>query len=1145
MIKRLYVLEKKILQAVGLSVFIILLFSMNGFADDSYGYKKQDKNEARKKYVAKLKDDKKKIELALINTRTLIEKSRNRPYLPELYMRMAELYIEKSRVSHFLRKSLRGGSVTPLDKLESNTCKNQALEVYQRILDNFPKFKDRDKVHFFMAHEYRELGNTKEMIRHYREIIRTYKTSSYVPEAYLLLGDYFIAKADVDLAKRHYKSVLNYPESQAVIIARYKLAWCHINKADYKNAITLFEKTVGNEEASENLDIDTYKRVDIREEALIDMAYCYTECYKKSSPDEALSYFQHYAWSRQVYVTVLEKLAYRYFLKKKWKHSAVIYRQLSQLQHDTSKLLSYSRSIFECVQQMGTFDTANEDMGYIIKALKQQKYSIHIPDAEKEKNHKDYELFARDMVTHLHQKARRGKSTGNYKKAADAYKLYLDFFDESPVLAKMNANYAEALFSSGEYLEAGKQYEKLADMARKDRKPFQERLYSAVISYHTAIKKKKNLNYYQTAFAQDGLRTTGKLYAKKFPKSRHVPDVLFNVAWISYDAGKYDDAINEFTSYLKKYPGGKTGSAAVHLVLDAYNLKEDHEGLVAFGKKVLSNKKIKNTKLKKEVAGIVSGVESKMVAGLTISALDDWENGKQDLFEFAKDSKSRAMGEEALKALIVSAKDNRDLMTMYRAGEELIQNYPKSNSIHDTLGDMINTSVTIAQFRMVADYLESYASKLPKDKNTREFLYQSGQIRKDLAQYEHSNRNFNLVLKQHSPDSALREEIVFSMTDNFEKLSNINKAIDTLVKHRNQLSHTGRIKADARVANYYLKQGNHRRATKYRKQAYNAYKAKGGTKDPMLNEVISEMSFNAIQRDYSTYKGLQLNGHLDNDIVSKKAGLLEKLEKGYESVISYKSPEWVLASCFYSYSINKEFETFLKEAPLPQLPEDQKERYIKIVNDKASLYAKKADQYFKTCIQQGRKWEICKPEVAGYFNRAQTENVEKDTYDPFSGNTSNINLAMKGVTDQSIGTLHQKLLISPKSPDVFVELSDAYLKKGDFRQSLLISKSALSEMGKSHSKVKSDLYNNLGVSYLYAGNDEPAKDAFKKAIDYDAKNFGAKVNLAGLYNYYGHKHKAHTLYESLPGVKKIETSGNMIHPRAKEIYYEQAKTKRK
>ena len=56
----------------------------------------------------------------------------------------------------------------------------------------------------------------------------------------------------------------------------------------------------------------------------------------------------------------------------------------------------------------------------------------------------------------------------------------------------------------------------------------------------------------------------------------------------------------------------------------------------------------------------------------------------------------------------------------------------------------------------------------------------------------------------------------------------------------------------------------------------------------------------------------------------------------------------------------------------------------------------------------------------------------------------------------------------------------------------------------------------LGVSRLYLNEDDLAKDAFKKAVSLDSGSISAKVNLAALFNYYGHVEQAVQLYEGIP-----------------------------
>jgi tetratricopeptide (TPR) repeat protein len=294
-----------------IAALALVLLAPHPVRADEYGYEKKDKQAEQAKYMAKLTEDKKKVELAILNTKALIHRARNKPYLPELYMRLAELYIEQSRIAYYVRRTEKGESTSTFDQIESNTLKNQALEIYQRILNDFPEFEARDKVYFFMAHEYRELNQIDDMVAQYRTIITKYPNSPYVPESYLLLGDYFISKQDLDTAKKHYEAILKYPECTAISIARYKLGWCYINQLQFQEAIKLFEDVVKSPEKGKDLEIDTYKRVDIKQEALMDMAYCYTECYKDNPPEDALAYFQKYSWSRQVYTAVLEKLLHQ------------------------------------------------------------------------------------------------------------------------------------------------------------------------------------------------------------------------------------------------------------------------------------------------------------------------------------------------------------------------------------------------------------------------------------------------------------------------------------------------------------------------------------------------------------------------------------------------------------------------------------------------------------------------------------------------------------------------------------------------------------------------------------------------------------------------------------------------------------------
>jgi len=115
--------------------------------------------------VTQLKGDLSKTDRAIALTELQIARSRGATYAPELQFRLAELYVEKSRYTYLLQQQESGtapqaSQVAP----EVRLAKQKALQIYDRILRDSPDWSGTDRVRFYMAHEYRELGDFEHMI---------------------------------------------------------------------------------------------------------------------------------------------------------------------------------------------------------------------------------------------------------------------------------------------------------------------------------------------------------------------------------------------------------------------------------------------------------------------------------------------------------------------------------------------------------------------------------------------------------------------------------------------------------------------------------------------------------------------------------------------------------------------------------------------------------------------------------------------------------------------------------------------------------------------------------------------------------------------------------------------------------------------
>ncbi len=170
------------------------------------------KLEAARLDLERLKRDIVKVDKSIAVTKDLINRSKGERYLPDLYFRLSELYIEKSRLVYFrVLEEAGADDKSAVVAPEARLLKDQAIAVYRRILSEFPDYIDNDKITFFIAHEYRELGNFTEMVKTYQELVKKYPKSNFRFESWLILGDYAFDKGDVDEAMSNYRSRTKRP----------------------------------------------------------------------------------------------------------------------------------------------------------------------------------------------------------------------------------------------------------------------------------------------------------------------------------------------------------------------------------------------------------------------------------------------------------------------------------------------------------------------------------------------------------------------------------------------------------------------------------------------------------------------------------------------------------------------------------------------------------------------------------------------------------------------------------------------------------------------------------------------------------------------------------------------------------------------
>ncbi|MCK5796168.1 MAG: tetratricopeptide repeat protein, partial [Deltaproteobacteria bacterium] len=596
--------------------------------------------------IARLKRDTDKVRFAIRTTKTLVSRARGARYLPDLYQRLAELYVEQARYQYQIAYEKQKSKSSGVVSVQARLLKNQAIATYRRLLALYPNYPDAPKVLFFEAHEMRELGKYEKMLETYQELADKYTKSKYRLEGLLVMGDYWFDKNKLDLAEKYYNLVLATAETRVHAMARYKLAWCRINRADFKSALKLFEGSI--RAARKFLPKTGGKtggnKIDLRREALVDSVFSYTEVHKYKG---SLRYFKTRADSKTTYLAALDKLGNRYYIKQNWKATALIYREILSLTGDVEDAVEYANRLFEAVTHGNLFSHGAEDVDALTRVLRRRYYNAGLTPKKRERLYQQFEKFVRFLATKLQDLANEKKDEAIFLRASAAYKTYLTFFSDDPHATSIQSNLAETLYSAKRYLEAAQYYELAAKgQTSKDRR---NSVYTAIAAYFEALKLKgkSRLSRLNVVQARAGLRRAGKLFIRFFSRDPQIREVKFNIARTHYDAGNFDEAILLFTALVEQFPTSKEATVSAHLALDSYRNREDYDGVISARRRFQHMARLGDAAFKGEMVAIVKGAENALLRTETIKATSGGGEGTGTLEQIAAKYKGTALGEKA------------------------------------------------------------------------------------------------------------------------------------------------------------------------------------------------------------------------------------------------------------------------------------------------------------------------------------------------------------------------------------------------------------------------------------------------------------------------------------------------------------------
>ena len=1082
----------------------------------------------------------------------LTQQFKNSKRRGELWLRLAELYVEKSRLVEFRIQQKYDNQIhefqagktkirPKLDLAGAQEYNKRAVQLYEWFIRDFPNDPKVDQALFFLGYNFFELDKPEVGKGFYQKLTREHPDSPYIEESNFALGEYYFDREQWNDALKHYRAVAANKRARLYSFALYKTAWCEYKTGKVKEALASLEHVIkaGRQAKGQNdSSAGGASRIRLASEAQKDLVMFYAEA---GTANGARAYFAEIAGEKQTF-PLLEKLAYYYVDTGHREEARQIFRDLIAEKPNAPKAYDYQYQIVTMF--------VSADRGEIFKNELYTWIQTYSPSGEWARaNAKDKELVQRanqliettlrNFILQQHQTAQNSRVPSAQKAAKTGYELYFATFKEGAKLDEMHFFFAELLFDMGEFDLAAQQYGWIIDNAPKS-KYFEKSTLNMVLAAEKGLPKEDELKKMvgeslEARPFSPKVQTFEKAatrYMTAFPKGENVPAMKYKLAALYYYHNQFDKALEAFKSIIKQYPKSQYAQYSANLTLDIFNLRKDYGGLESAGQDILNNDDLKNSAVGAQVKSVIERAQFKKAQDL--EAKKDYVGAAASYEDFAKKNPGGDLGLSALYNAAINyerAGEVAKAITMYSA---VVADH---SAVHEDLKSKSSQYLPplyekLGQYKKAADAYEAYANKHPKEKDSATFYNNAAIIRDGMNAYGAAINDYQAYFdKTHGND---RFDAIFAMARLEERKGNTTKAQD----HYKQYYEAGnrnpeqRIESAWRIAKIFSKRNRPNDADEWYKKVAYQQRTHSTAEHPIGVGYAAEIAYNRIYKTYTDLRALKIpnNPAKQQGAVQEKLKLLNRLKDQLKEVIRFDDGPYVVQSLSLVGQAYQHMAASIYAVPLPAgLSEDDKKTYKAGVDKIAKPFQDEAVKNYESAIERGFKLE-------GYGEGLLTAQRELNKLDSTKYPDYGERAAATQLTDRLDVESDPDLGPAFKSRDEQLIIDSASKKLGKDANDLKVlnalgvfylesSKLGLARIifaraEKAHASEPA-LINNVGVVDLKDDKARPAVANFRKALDARANYAIAAANLGAIFVEYKDYAKAGDLlergYQSLKG----------------------------
>jgi tetratricopeptide (TPR) repeat protein len=755
----------------------------------------------------------------------------------------------------------------------------EAIELYDRILANYPHYPNNDQVLYQKARTFEELGRTEEAMTVMDRLVAEYPHSRYLDEVQFRRAEYFFTRKKYLDAEHAYSAIITLGEgSEFYELALYKLGWTlykqdmheealdqYVALLDYKVSIGYDFDQTENESDARRVD-DTYRVVSLSFSVI-------------GGPQSVTEYFAAKG-QRSYEDRIYSRLGEFYFEKLRYQDAASSYQAFIDLYPVHRSSPQFNMRVVE-IYDAGGFPQlvleSKKDFARNYALTSDYWHHFAIEDRPEVREYLKGNI--EDLANHYHalyqEETLAEEQPENYDEALHWYDQYLDSFPEDVETPGIHHQLADLYLEHEDFGSAARAYESTA----YDYAPHEKAAGAGYAAIYAHREHQKVAVGAQVAEVRSDAVTSTLRFVDAFPTHEHADVVLGAAVDDLYDMEEYALAIENGRRLIEDYPAATPEirrSAWVIVAHASFDIAEYVDAEQAY-MRVLEMTDEDDETRQAVVDNLAASIYKQ---GEEANALEDF----------------RAAADHFLRIRQVAPTSDIRPAAEYDAGAALMR---------------------LSDWTMAAQVLDDFRRTFPAHELNRDATRQIAHIYQEDGQKARAAEEYERVSAE-AEDATLSRESLLLAGELYEEVGAGDRALDVYERYVEQFPEPVEIAVETR----YKVAGMHKGA--YDFEAYHVQleriveidDAAGDARTPRTRFLAAQSSLVLSEVVFRLFDEIQLVQPFEVSLQEKQRRMDETIA-ALERLVDYEVAEVTAAATFYMAETYRDFSRSLLESERP------------------------------------------------------------------------------------------------------------------------------------------------------------------------------------------------------------------------------------